>query len=219
MIKDIRIVVCGRTSCYVIKAKDGYILIDTGISNRQEDLIEQLYSLGCTPGSIKLILLTHGHYDHVGNTVYLKKIHGAKVAMHKGDIDTVRNASNEFPEGNSLLGSLMRNMSIRKHKEIKWEAFEPDILLDDNSSLTEYGFDAKVIHLPGHTKGSIGFLTGDKKLFSGDTVMNIVMPGLALFAEDFSMLRQSVDYIKNLDIDMIYPGHGKPFEASRIYLI
>lgn len=219
MNKDISIVVCGRTSCYVVKGKDGYIIIDTGISNRQEDLIEQLDNLGCTPGSIKLILLTHGHYDHAGNTAYLRKIHGAKVAMHKGDINTVRTASNEFPEGNSLLGSLMRNMSINKDKNVKWEAFEPDILLDNNSSLAEYGFDAKVVYLPGHTMGSIGFLTGDKKLFSGDTVMNIVRPGLALFAEDFSMLRKSVDAIKNLDIDMIYPGHGKPFVASRISLI
>jgi len=52
----------------------------------------------------------------------------------------------------------------------KFECFQPDLVMEDEQELADYGFAAKVLHTPGHTKGSIAILTDDGKLFVGDTL-------------------------------------------------
>jgi hydroxyacylglutathione hydrolase len=64
---------------------------------------------------------------------------------------------------------------LRKNK-INLNKFKRDIFLQDGQSLQEYGFNASVIHLPGHTKGSIAILTDQGDLFSGDTLVNMRKP-------------------------------------------
>ena len=57
-----------------------------------------------------------------------------------------------------------------------YESFTPDILLSDNMNLKEYGLEGTVIHLPGHTAGSIGLLLGDGSFIAGDTFVNNQKP-------------------------------------------
>lgn len=75
----------GRVDCYLIETDTGHILIDTGGSNRRTDLEKELESAGCKPGNLKLIILTHGDFDHTGNAAYLRKEFGTKIAMHYDD--------------------------------------------------------------------------------------------------------------------------------------
>jgi len=63
----------GGVNCYLIETDTGYILIDTGGSNKRTDLEKELESAGCQPGNLKLIVLTHGDFDHTGNAAYLRK--------------------------------------------------------------------------------------------------------------------------------------------------
>jgi glyoxylase-like metal-dependent hydrolase (beta-lactamase superfamily II) len=58
-----------------------------------------------------------------------------------------------------------------RRQKISLQKFKPDIFLRDGQDLGEYGFGAKIIHLPGHTKGSIGILTEEGDLFAGDTLV------------------------------------------------
>ena len=75
----------GSVNCYLIETDTGYILIDTGGSNKRIDLEKELESAGCQPGNLKLIVLTHGDFDHTGNAAYLRKKFDTKIAMHNGD--------------------------------------------------------------------------------------------------------------------------------------
>ncbi len=75
----------GGVNCYLIETDTGYILIDTGGSNKRTDLEKELESAGCQPGNLKLIVLTHGDFDHTGNAAYLRKKFDTKIAMHNGD--------------------------------------------------------------------------------------------------------------------------------------
>ncbi len=87
-IKTIRLLLPYRLSsvnCYLIKTDTGYILIDTGYSNKRTNLEKEFESAGCRPGNLKLIVLTHGDYDHAGNARYLREKYGTKIAMHNGD--------------------------------------------------------------------------------------------------------------------------------------
>jgi len=72
MPQEIRTIYFGWVNCYLIKSDTGYILIDTGFSTKRTDLEKKLESAGCQPGNLKLIVITHGDFDHIGNCTYLR---------------------------------------------------------------------------------------------------------------------------------------------------
>ncbi|RLF33000.1 MAG: MBL fold metallo-hydrolase, partial [Thermoplasmata archaeon] len=86
-----------------------------------------------------------------------------------------------------------------------------DLYIDEGYDLSEYGLDAKVLHIPGHSKGSIGILTADGDLFCGDLFENKDKPVLNSIMDDLMAANASVEKLKSLNINTVYPGHGKPF--------
>jgi glyoxylase-like metal-dependent hydrolase (beta-lactamase superfamily II) len=89
--------------------------------------------------------------------------------------------------------------------------FKPDLYIEDGCDLSGYGFDAKVLHIPGHSKGSIGILTAAGDLFCGDLLINNNKPVLNSIMDDSSTANASIEKLKGLEINTVYPGHGKPF--------
>jgi glyoxylase-like metal-dependent hydrolase (beta-lactamase superfamily II) len=73
---------------FAINAHKSY-LIDTGWSNKLAYLEKELENLGCSLGNLKLIILTHGNFNHSGNSAYLSRKSNAKIAMHDDDLDIV----------------------------------------------------------------------------------------------------------------------------------
>jgi hydroxyacylglutathione hydrolase len=61
----------GSVNCYLIKTEAGYVLIDTGSSNQRAALEHELHNAGCQPGNLKIIVLTHGDFDHTGVCHYI----------------------------------------------------------------------------------------------------------------------------------------------------
>ena len=75
----------GYVNCYLIETGSGYLLIDTGCKNNRVELVRELEDAGCKQGNLRLILLTHGDFDHTSNAAYLREKFGAKIAMHAED--------------------------------------------------------------------------------------------------------------------------------------
>jgi len=207
----------GSVNCYLAKTKTGYILIDTGTSNKRNDLEKELESADCKLGNLKLIVLTHGDFDHTGNAAYLRKKFGAKIAMHHDDSGMVK-------RGNMFWNRKKSNILIRMIAPLlfrfgKSERFKPDLYVEDGYDLSEYGFDAKVLYIPGHSKGSIGILTTDGDLFCGDLLENTEKPVLNSIMDDVVAASASTEYLKSLNIKTIYPGHGESFLMERFIII
>lgn len=201
------------TNSYLVKTNKGYILIDTGYSTTRKDLEKQLEDAGCTPENLKLILITHGHFDHTGNCAYLREKYSALIAMHKDDLQMVE-TGDMFYNKNIIIrtfGKILFFFLLRG----SFEKFTPDILLEDKHDLTPYGFEAEIINLPGHSKGSIGILTTDNNLMCGDLLTNLKKPQKNTLIDNQEKLDASIEQIKNLEIDTIYPGHGKPFTLEQ----
>jgi glyoxylase-like metal-dependent hydrolase (beta-lactamase superfamily II) len=199
----------GSANCYLIKTDTGYILIDTGGSNKRADLERELKSAGCKPGNLELIALTHGDFDHTGNCAHLRNKYGAKIAMHRDDSGMVERGDmfSNRESGNILL----RMITPILFRFAKSDRFKPDLCVEDGYDLSEHGFDARVLHIPGHSKGSIGILTADGDLFCGDLLENTDKPKLNSIIDDSVAANASVEELKSLEIDTVYPGHGKPF--------
>jgi hydroxyacylglutathione hydrolase len=111
----------------------------------------------------------------------------------------------------SLFGRVIIFISSRLAKPVQFSSFKPDILLVDAQELSQYGITAKVLHLPGHSKGSIGILTSDGDLFCGDLLMNMFKPDLHFLIDDYADFTTSIQKLKTENVKTVYPGHGKPF--------
>lgn len=215
MDSDIRVIELGFVNAYLLTTGDGYVLIDTGLPFQWEMLERELQSAGCLPGTLKVVLITHGDWDHTGNALRLREKYKVKIAMHTGDANQVEKGvflkRKVRPLAYWILFTArMMLRSLQKNK-MSSPKFTPDILLSDGQSLEGYGLNAKIIHLPGHTPGSIGILTDTGDLFSGDTFVNRKKPDSANIIENEKALRNSLDRLRKMNVKMVYPGHGKPF--------
>lgn len=198
----------GDVNCYLIKTDTGYILIDTGPSNKRYELEKELENAGCKPGNLKLIVITHGDFDHTGNAAYLREKFGTEIAMHYYDLG--------MAERGDMFWNRKGNFFIKKIAPMlfgfgKSERFKPDLYRGDEDTFSEYGFDAKVIHIPGHSKGSMG-ITADGDLFCGDLLINTDKPAINSIMDDKVEANASIEKLKKLNINTVYPGHGEPFQ-------
>ena len=196
-------------NCYLVRTGDVYTLIDTGRTNKRSTIEKELENAGCRPGNLKLIVLTHGDFDHAGNAAYLGKKFGTKIAMHYDDSGMVERGNMFWNRKNpNILIRLVVPIIFRLSKS---DRFKPDLYLDDEYDLSGFGLDARVLYVPGHSRGSIGILTNSGDLFCGDLLANVDKPKLWSIIDDSSAANASVEKLNKLSIKTVYPGHGKPF--------
>ncbi len=211
MIKDIRSLIFGgfTGNCYLIETDRGFVLIDTGRKSVRSKLVQELTDAGCVSENLNLIILTHGDFDHTGNCVYLREKYDVKIAMHHYDSGMV-----EF--GDMFWNKKSGNLIIKKliNKFFNITKFKPNHLIDEESDLSEYGLDAQVLHLPGHSKGSIGILTASGDFFCGDLFTNTKKPEPNSMVDDLNEFNESIIKIQELNITVVYPGHGQPFSMN-----
>ena len=206
---EIKTVKCGMVNCYLLCGESGNILVDTATSGCGERITAALGSK-----KINLIILTHAHGDHVGSAAYLKKALGAPIAMHCEDVELLTNHDARTLVGHTLIGRMLASASRSSPENAAYDIFTPDIMLSDGDELSAFGVDAHIVALPGHTKGSIGVLTGDKEFIAGDAMFNILRPTGARLYEDRSQMEASVKKIRELRPKLIYVGHGKPINPD-----
>ena len=214
--EDIKIIELTFVNAFLLKVNHGFILIDTGLAVHWEKLENELVSAGCVPGNLKLVIITHGDFDHTGNCAKLQEKYKCKIAMHKDDSLMAENLVFLKRKVKSLAAKIFFLVRKFQRRKFTFDKFKPDIYLTDGQNLNEYGLDATIIHIPGHSKGSIGILTGDGILFAGDTFTNRKKPDTATYIENSVDLKNSIARLKTLNIKTIYPGHGKPFEIGEI---
>lgn len=235
MIKEIKTIDLGSVNCYLIETNIGFVLVDTGgctfyntnLSAIRDKLDKELEAAGCLPGKLKLVILTHGDVDHSGNCLYIREKFHAPVVMHIQDTELVEKPSwnNMVTDTNyrkTIFKVISKLMIAAKKTKIRktiddFEKFKPDAYVDEEFDLSQYGLDAEILHLPGHTRGSIGVLTSSGDFFSGDVFTNMGKPSIAPNAYDFNILSSSLERLKKLHINKVYPGHGKPFLMKELH--
>lgn len=139
------------------------------------------------------ILLTHGHFDHIGGVACLKDKYGAKVYMHKMDIDFIDNPL-DFGR--------------------KYPRFDVDMTVNDGDIITLCNQKIKVIHTPGHSQGGVCYICDDV-IFCGDTIFRDSYGRYDLRGGDFVTLQNSIQKIFDLRGDYILLcGHGPATELA-----
>ena len=199
----------GSVNCYLVKNESSHVLIDTGSSNQRGEIEKELDNAKCKLGDLKLIILTHGDFDHIGNAAHLRKKFGCPIAMHPDDLEMAEygNMFANRKQPNILIRTLISMLSRFDKKD----QFKPDVFIEDGYDFSSFGFPAKAITIPGHSMGSIGILTANGDLICGDLFENLKKPSLNGIMDDMVAAKTSIEKLKEYTINTVYPGHGNPF--------
>lgn len=193
------------SNCYIVgnKISRDAVIIDAGVN-----IASVLAKLDTLKLSIKYIILTHNHFDHMFYVKEIKSATGAEVAIHKEDAPGFSNST--------LNGSSQFAVPI--------SFGEPDILLEDNSSLDVGNLHFEIIHTPGHSAGSISIKVNNI-IFTGDTLFRTSIGRTDLPTSNEKAIIHSIT--KKLFAyppdTIIYPGHGPStsidYEIKHNYVI
>jgi len=160
-------------------------------------------------------VLTHVHFDHAENAAALSKRYDIPVAIHPLDEELFENFDYQPLKPSGIVGRVVLGLSKKPLRETKVERPEKLIYIQDGDDLGSYGISAKVIGLPGHTKGSIGLDVAEKYLFVGDELDNWLLPGIGHLYHDPETLRASAEKVRSLGDRIICYGHGKPTKNGK----
>ncbi|HNS51035.1 MAG TPA: MBL fold metallo-hydrolase [Anaerolineae bacterium] len=201
-------------NCYLLRAADGFVLVDTGHASARQALLRALGDAGCRPGLLRLVLLTHGDFDHIGNAAALRSAFGAPLAMHSEDAGMAERG--DMFAGRRRPRALVRALVPLLVRLRPADRFSPDALLEGGEGLAVHGLEANVVWLPGHSRGSIGLLTAGGALFCGDLLENTAAPALNSLIDDPEAARASLERLRGLEVSTVYPGHGEPFRLEEL---
>lgn len=199
---------CGFVNCYLLMDDAGAILIDTANPHCSDLILRQLGNV-----SVNLIVLTHGHSDHVGSAAELSQKLHAPVAMHEADTPLITAPASRKLQGHTLLGRVLAGASQSVMAKTRVSPFVLTVPVDEGFDLSAYGVRAHVVALPGHTAGSIGVLTNTGDIIVGDAAFHMLRPTGARIYEDRKEMEASVEKIRRLCTGSIYVGHGNPIRA------
>ena len=207
ILKELRIKtwVGDPTNCYIVFDEDSK---ETMVIDQAGDVDEIIKMIEILKGNLKYIYLTHCHGDHIAGVSELKEKCGGKILIHRFDSEGLNNV----------------NINLSKIIDLPPIELEADSRLDDNDLIHLGNLEFKVIHTPGHTKGSSSlYCEKEECLFSGDTLFRGTWGRTDLPTGSIIDIMNSITnkLLKLPDDTIVYPGHGKPTmikEEKPIYL-
>ncbi len=178
------------SNCYIVHNGNEAFVVDPSISEKK--IIVKLNERGL---ALKGILLTHGHFDHIWRAQELRDETGAPLYIHELDAEMLTNS-----DKNAYRTFTGNDFTIQK----------AEFLLKDGDAITLGDEQIKVLHTPGHTKGSVCYDTGDS-LLSGDTIFAEGFGRYDLYGGDINALKTSLQMLIKMaesENRWLYSGHG-----------
>jgi glyoxylase-like metal-dependent hydrolase (beta-lactamase superfamily II) len=207
---------CGWGIAFLIETTRGLFLIDSGSPDQQDRILTKMKELG--RNDLKLIWITHAHYDHYGSASALRKITGVLIGVHADDAENMI-------AGLSPLGTTRRYGFIYPPAQKFLNFFRPlaptspDFVCEGGDTLEPYGLNASILHTPGHTPGHTCLKLEEGIVFAGDLLGGFPQPGLQrLLAINWDQLSNSLLTLQAAKPKWIYIGHSiQPISGEMIY--
>lgn len=201
-------ILSGRSNVFVLTNGAQNILVDTSTRRNRGKLQKQLAALGV--GRIDCLVLTHAHFDHAGNARKIKDVYGAMVMVHQHEAPYLIAGDNIPIRGtNRLTRPLAHIFGALFAKQCRYDACPCDIMVHSAFDLREFGFNAYVMHTPGHTPGSISIVVDDEIAIVGDTMFGVFKRSVfPPFAQDVEQMVHSWGELLKTNCSLFLPSHG-----------
>jgi glyoxylase-like metal-dependent hydrolase (beta-lactamase superfamily II) len=216
-----------RVNCYLVRDGSSLTLIDSGLPGHWQAIKDACAALGLPVSAIEAVLLTHVHSDHAGSAERARVEAGASLRLHPGDDDLVTGRAhprNERP----IAAYLWRPAAIATMWELITGGGGRMPALGEYAHVS-YGEQLevpgrpRVVGLPGHTQGSVGYAVPERDVFfSGDALVTLDLltgrrgPRLLgrAFMADSKQALSSLDNLTGLQAGTLLPGHGDPWHGT-----
>lgn len=184
-------------------------LIDPGLIGKAKYKLDSIRKMGVALEDIKRIILTHTHFDHLSAITEIKeKIPWAELWVHETESELMEQGDERL-----IYGMEMFRQMCQAQYGIKEGAFRMKIhkKLKEGEVLNIGGMSWQVLHIPGHSAGSIGlYCPSQRVLISGDVIYaDYAIGRFDLFSADRHALHESLRRLSKLDVDILLPGHNR----------
>ena len=182
-----------ETNCYLLRCGEESLVVDPG--DEAEYIIRTLEQEGMRPS---LVLLTHGHFDHIGAAVQLRERYGSTVVIGAGDVE--------------LLSDPQKSLALEQDARY---VVSPDRTVGEGDSVSCGSSAFTVLETPGHTRGGVCYL-GEGMLFCGDTLFYGSCGRTDFYGGNLSDMRRSLQRLSALPPETkVLPGHGPQSTIGR----
>ena len=195
---------------YLITTSKGHILINTGLASSADMIRKNIEALGFNAADIKILLTNQAHFDHMGGMAAIQKMSGAQMMADEGDVQVIEDGGNsDYVMGGK--GSLFAPVKVSR-------------VLHDGDKIPLGDMELKVLHHPGHTRGSCSYLftvKDDKHSYTVlianmpkmlDEVKPAGMPGYADVGKDF---KYTYNAMPKLKFDLWFAAHASQFDLHK----
>lgn len=196
---------------YVVGKPGGgdFTLIECGMIGMADYKLQVIEEIGINKLEISRIILTHTHIDHIGCLPELKKVlPNVQVWVHEAEATPLEVGDESIVFGGPMFESIVRSQYTVDNGYFKTEIGRK---LHDGDVVDLGGIEFRIVHIPGHSAGSIGLFNEEHRLFmSGDTIYADGAIGrYDLVSADPEQLKTSLEKIANLGIDILLPCHNR----------
>ncbi|MEP6754654.1 MAG: MBL fold metallo-hydrolase [Chthonomonadales bacterium] len=218
VLPGVKIIGLWQENAWLLYRGDDAVLIDTGIRWDRKSLMAGLEQELGHLKKLRLILQTHAHCDHAGNTAYLRENFGCKIAIHSLEAPFLTTRKTYIPLG---IGAISPRGVCFAVGEVIFpvERCPVDEILTEGDLIATPIGPLRVILTPGHTIGHISFFNEENGwLFSGDAIINVIpwlrktalcLP-VPVFSVDMSIAKQSACKLADLRPTALLAQHGHP---------
>lgn len=200
----------GRSNSFLVNSGNNYILIDTGRKNSWRRLKSRIDKI-LGEAELSGLILTHTHFDHTENAAKIKKKYNSQIIIHQSEAEYLRHGNSPLPKGTNLTtGFMINTIGKRVQSRYNYETADPDIIVDKKYDLIDFGFNAQIIHTPGHSKGSMSIIIDHEIAIVGDAMFGVFGNSIyPPFADDTAALVKSWNRLIHSNCNLFLPGHGK----------
>ncbi len=195
------------SNAYVVELPSTLVLVDAGSPGDTQTILSCLNAF--RGKTLRLIYITHAHLDHYGAAASIQRVTNAPLAIHAEDAGTMAKGETHLGQVRGrgrLTAALMPIVS----RLFPVEPVKSDHVLQDGQDLQDFGLPGHVLHTPGHTPGSTSLIVDGRLAFVGDLFSTFGKPHTQrLYAHNWSEVEKSLERLKALDLEWLYPGHGQ----------
>ena len=204
----------GRCNCYLVTKGKLNALIDTSINREEKKLLENLNKMNIE--ALHCILLTHSHFDHAGNARILQERFGSLVFIHSSEMQYLKEGYTYLPKGTILFTKILTSIiggritRLQRYRGCDCEKLFTEERLDGLPDI----FKIQILHIPGHTSGSVSFIIDNEIAVVGDSLINRKSHIFPPFADFPELLPDTWNKLLDTNCRLFLPSHGKEIERD-----
>ena len=203
---------------YLISNGDKFILVDSGRKYAWRSLRHKLERAGVNNENLAALVLTHTHFDHAENAAAIKETFGARMIVHESEAGYLEKGDSPLPAGTFFFTKwLMKACRKKAQPMFRYKPVSCDIKVSERHDLNPLGFNAYILHTPGHTKGSISIIVDNEIAFTGDNMVGVFKGSIfPPFGDDIPGIIKRWKTLLDTGCSLFVPAHGSPKKRENL---